>query len=191
MNTMIRIIGHKALRAPALGVLIGMLVSCDMVKEKMGGSNKDLTALDTQLKSELRTDVKSKLNNKTDLEVTLKDVGPGGNQKDFARAVAEFARVYYAHPDSLKRITVQVTDTAGKNPTPFTWTIVQLANETAAAEKARMDMARADSIANAPPPSPTTKTKASPTKAPTTKAPPAPAPATKTPATKTPPTKTP
>ena len=170
---MIRIIGHKALRAPALGMLIGMLVSCDMVKEKIGGGNKDLVALDTQLKSELRTDVKSKLSNKTDLEVTLKDVGPGGNQKDFARAVAEFARVYYVHPDSLKRITVQVTDTAGKNPTPFTWTITQLANENAAAEKARLDLARADSIANAPPPAPTTKTKTK-------------AGASKTPATKTP-----
>ena len=181
---MIRTIGHRSLRVSAFVMLVGLLAACDMVssaKEKVMGGNKDLTALDSSLKAELRTDVKSKLTNASDLEVTLKDVGPGGNQKDFARAVAEFARVYYARPDSLKRITVQVTDTAGKNPTPFTWTITQLVNETAAAEKARLDMARADSIANAPP-QPTTKTKAGATKTPTK----APAPATKAPATKTP-----
>lgn len=153
-------------------MLVGLLVGCDMpqsLQDKLGG-NKDLKALDTQLKSELGTDVKSKLIKGTDLEVTLKDVGPGGNQKDFARAVAEFAHVYYVKPDALQRITVQVTDSAGKNATPFTWTITQLAQETAAAEKARLDMARADSIANAPPP-PTTRTKAGTTKAPATKAP--------------------
>jgi hypothetical protein len=170
------------LRLPALALLVGLLGACDMVKEKFGGLTKDVFNLTEQLEAELGTPVRVKLTNGTDMALTLKDPGPGGIQRDFARSVAEFARVFYAKPAELKRITVNLTDAAGKNAAPFTWTVEELTRETAAADKARADAARADSIAKAPPP-PTTKTKAapgrtSPTKAPATKVPPA---ATKTP----------
>ena len=178
---MIRTTGRTALRLPALALLVGLLGGCDMVKEKIGGMTKNLSALSEQLETELGTPVAVKLTNGTDLALTLKDPGPGGIQRDFARSVAEFARVFYAEPAKLKRITVNVTDAAGKNAAPFTWTVEELTRETATADKARADAARADSIAKAP--APTTKTKAapgrtSPTKAPATKVPPA---ATKTP----------
>lgn len=161
-------------------MLVALLLGCGL-KDKLMGMAKDLIALQDQLKTELGTDVSVNLQNGSDLELTLKDPGPGGSQRDFARSVAEFARAYYAKPEKLQKITVNLTDASGKSLSALSWTIPELARETAAAEKALADAARADSLAKAAP-SPTTKTKAapgrtSPTKAPVTKVPPA----TKTP----------
>lgn len=177
---MIRTTGRTSLRTPTLALLVGLLLGCQMVKDKIQGMTKELSALSKQLTTELGTEVAVKLSNGTDLELTLKDPGPGGSQRDFARSVAEFARVYYAEPEKLKKITVNLTDASGKSLSALSWTIPELARETAAAEKVLADAARADSLAKAA--SPTTKTKAapgrtSPTKAPATKVPPA----TKTP----------